>query len=362
MTELPKRQLGRTGLQVTQLGYGAMELRGRRAAGPSRMSRPRHSPRRSRRRDQLHRHLDRLRPERGAHRPLYRCRRLGVLPRLKCGCLVGARQPRGRTSRTSSRARTSWPAWSRACAACAPTTWTWSSSTPPRPGDARGAGRAGGPVGAAARGQGALHRHVGHAAQSTEQIAWASSTSSRSPIGGRARARGVDRGGRQSGCRDRHPGRGRQGAAPGASARGSVGSVATGRPPGPARRNVVHGVRLTVHLHPPRCTRTSWGQSTPPISSTTSTCCGKARCPRTSTPRPSGASTRRAQLRGVAEPARRRGHDAVAQVVRACCMDASIRATRSPGKGPASAAATHSASSRRFFTPSTRVSMSSDSA
>ena len=28
MTELPKRQLGRTGLQVTMLGYGAMELRG----------------------------------------------------------------------------------------------------------------------------------------------------------------------------------------------------------------------------------------------------------------------------------------------------------------------------------------------
>ena len=28
MTELPKRALGRTGLQVTMLGYGAMELRG----------------------------------------------------------------------------------------------------------------------------------------------------------------------------------------------------------------------------------------------------------------------------------------------------------------------------------------------
>jgi aryl-alcohol dehydrogenase-like predicted oxidoreductase len=28
MSELPKRQLGRTGLQVTKLGYGAMELRG----------------------------------------------------------------------------------------------------------------------------------------------------------------------------------------------------------------------------------------------------------------------------------------------------------------------------------------------
>src|SRR6201989_250354 len=28
MVDLPKRQLGRTGLQVTMLGYGAMELRG----------------------------------------------------------------------------------------------------------------------------------------------------------------------------------------------------------------------------------------------------------------------------------------------------------------------------------------------
>lgn len=28
MTELPKRELGRTGLEVTMLGYGAMELRG----------------------------------------------------------------------------------------------------------------------------------------------------------------------------------------------------------------------------------------------------------------------------------------------------------------------------------------------
>ena len=28
MADLPKRQLGRTGLQVTTLGYGAMELRG----------------------------------------------------------------------------------------------------------------------------------------------------------------------------------------------------------------------------------------------------------------------------------------------------------------------------------------------
>jgi hypothetical protein len=28
MVDLPKRELGRTGLHVTMLGYGAMELRG----------------------------------------------------------------------------------------------------------------------------------------------------------------------------------------------------------------------------------------------------------------------------------------------------------------------------------------------
>lgn len=41
---------------------------------------------------------------------------------------------------------------------------------------------------------------------------------------------------------------------------------------------------------------------------------------------------------------------------------ASMRPISSGARGPAAAAATHSASSRRFFTPSTRVSMSSDSA
>ena len=30
---LPKKTLGRTGLEVTQLGYGAMEVRGRRIWG-----------------------------------------------------------------------------------------------------------------------------------------------------------------------------------------------------------------------------------------------------------------------------------------------------------------------------------------
>ena len=35
MADLPKRELGRTGLQVTMLGYGAMELRGAPRARPT---------------------------------------------------------------------------------------------------------------------------------------------------------------------------------------------------------------------------------------------------------------------------------------------------------------------------------------
>lgn len=35
MTDLPKRELRRTGLQVTMLGYGAMELRGAPRARPT---------------------------------------------------------------------------------------------------------------------------------------------------------------------------------------------------------------------------------------------------------------------------------------------------------------------------------------
>ena len=35
MTDLPKRELGRTGLRVSMLGYGAMELRGAPRARPT---------------------------------------------------------------------------------------------------------------------------------------------------------------------------------------------------------------------------------------------------------------------------------------------------------------------------------------
>ena len=81
MNELPKRQLGRTGLQVTMLGYGAMEIRGAprgRDVTDQQAETILHAV--ARRRHQLHRHLDRLRRERGAHRPLHRRPARRVLP------------------------------------------------------------------------------------------------------------------------------------------------------------------------------------------------------------------------------------------------------------------------------------------
>jgi len=55
MTELPKRELGRTGLEVTMLGYGAMELRGAPRGRDISEAQARNDPQRSARfRDQLH--------------------------------------------------------------------------------------------------------------------------------------------------------------------------------------------------------------------------------------------------------------------------------------------------------------------
>ena len=100
MPELPKRQLGRTGLQVTMLGYGAMELRGRRAAVTSRTLR---------RKTILHAVLDAginyidtsidygVSEERIGR--YIADRRAEYYLASKCGCLVGAPPaPRGQTS------------------------------------------------------------------------------------------------------------------------------------------------------------------------------------------------------------------------------------------------------------------------
>ena len=65
MTDLPKRELGRIGLQVTMLGYGAMELRGAFPRPPNDRGTGRNHPqRRAGRRHQLHRHLHRRRRKR----------------------------------------------------------------------------------------------------------------------------------------------------------------------------------------------------------------------------------------------------------------------------------------------------------
>ena len=69
MAELPKAELGRTGLSVTALGFGAMELRGAPRGRPIRPEQAADGAQcRARRGHQLHRHVDRLRPERGADR------------------------------------------------------------------------------------------------------------------------------------------------------------------------------------------------------------------------------------------------------------------------------------------------------
>ena len=79
MADLPKRDLGRTKLHVTILGYGAMELRVPPWTRNHRGSGRNHPQRCARRRHQLSRHLDRLWAQRGAHRPLHRAPTVRVL-------------------------------------------------------------------------------------------------------------------------------------------------------------------------------------------------------------------------------------------------------------------------------------------
>jgi hypothetical protein len=60
MADRPTRELGRAGLQVTMLGYDAMELRGAAHACDITGNQADNSQRRPRLRDQLNRHRDRL--------------------------------------------------------------------------------------------------------------------------------------------------------------------------------------------------------------------------------------------------------------------------------------------------------------
>ena len=98
MADLEKRTLGRTGMDVTVLGYGAMELRGaprgreisedETGKAAERSPGPWH---------QFHRHLHRLRSERGAHRAAHIEPPQRILPRQQNAVALSAGSPsRGR--------------------------------------------------------------------------------------------------------------------------------------------------------------------------------------------------------------------------------------------------------------------------
>ena len=131
VSDLPRRTLGSTGLEVTTLGFGAMELRGP-PSGPvlSDAQAGAAAGRRPRRGHQLHRHLDRLRAQRGADRQVHLAPPLGVRARLEVRLRSG--RAAGRRARAHRR-RTSARASSRACGCWRPTISTSSSSTAASP-------------------------------------------------------------------------------------------------------------------------------------------------------------------------------------------------------------------------------------
>ena len=115
MADLPKRELGRTGLQVTMLGYGAMELRGAPRARDTTEAQAETI---------LNAVLDAginyidtsidygVSEERIGRYISHR--RSEYYLASKCGCLVGARRCAASAARTCSPATTSWPASNRA--------------------------------------------------------------------------------------------------------------------------------------------------------------------------------------------------------------------------------------------------------
>jgi len=115
MVDLPKRELGRTGLQVTTLGYGAMELRGAPRARDTTEAQAKTI---------LNAVLDAginyidtsidygVSEERIGHYISHR--RSEYYLASKCGCLVGAPAARGQRSPKCLPGTTSWPASNRA--------------------------------------------------------------------------------------------------------------------------------------------------------------------------------------------------------------------------------------------------------
>ena len=144
-----------------------MELRGESAAAArSSRRRPSASQRRARRGDQLHRHVARLRHQRGAHRPVHRRRDSEYFLATKCGCLVGASPaPRRARRATSSPAENILAGVEQSLRAMGPITRPSSFTARRRAGRSRRTASADRCSDLQARGQGSLHRHVRHPAQ-----------------------------------------------------------------------------------------------------------------------------------------------------------------------------------------------------
>lgn len=116
MVGLPKRQLGRTGLQVTMLGYGAMELRGAPRARPTTEQQAETilNAVLDAGINYIDTSIDYGVSERRIGRYIAH-RRSEYYLASKCGCLVVRRRlPSDRSARTSTRPTTSSPASSRA--------------------------------------------------------------------------------------------------------------------------------------------------------------------------------------------------------------------------------------------------------
>ena len=301
MTELPKRQLGRTGLQVTMLGYGAMELRGAprgRDVTDTQAEAILHAVL-----DAGINYIDTSIDYGVSEERIGRYiadRRSEYYLASKCGCLVGAPPaPRGQTS---PHVFTRDNILAGVEQSLAPDADRLSRRAPvphlaveANPGGAR---RPGDRARAQERRHGPAHRHVRHPAQPRGSHRHGRVRCLSDPLlGGRARARGAHRGGSQGGSRHRHSGRRGQGRANRGQARracnGNGGSRCASTTCSTACRPWSSSCASPSPIR--TCTRTSSGRSIPPISGTMSMSCGKAHCRPTCTPKPSAASRRRVQ-------------------------------------------------------------------
>jgi hypothetical protein len=172
MQDLPMRTLGRTGLQVTQLGYGAMELRDA-PRGPAIDEAQAEAVLQAVLDggiNYMDTSIDYGLSEERIGRYLGR-RRSEYILASKCGCVVGP-QPAvsagGRQPHVFTRDNVMTmllPESNRACSACRPTIWMSSSSTSAITVRARRAWCSRSAARPAAPGQSTLRRHVRHVAE-----------------------------------------------------------------------------------------------------------------------------------------------------------------------------------------------------